>query len=52
MGKRNERYRLENMVAYNEAFAGKAKKSLKRGGGRKKRAVVAVMADSTLLENP
>lgn len=57
MGQRDERYRLEDMVEYDEAFVGKATKAkvrsqLKRGRGSQKQSKVAVMAESTLLEDP
>ncbi len=54
MGKRDDIYRLEDMVEYDEAFVGKATKSpnkLKRGRGSQKRSIVAVMAESTVLED-
>ncbi|MCH7396730.1 IS1595 family transposase [Belliella sp. DSM 107340] len=57
MGKRDNIYRLEDMVEYDEAFVGKAinnrtKGKLKRGRGSQKRSKVAVMAESTVLEDP
>jgi len=57
MGRRDDRYRLEDMVEYDEAFVGKATKpniktTLKRGRGSQKRAKVAIMAESTPLEDP
>ncbi|TNF42129.1 MAG: IS1595 family transposase [Cytophagales bacterium] len=57
MGQRDERYRLEDMVEYDEAFVGKATKAkirsqLKRGRGSQKQSKVAVMAESTLLVDP
>ena len=56
MGKRDDRYRLEDMVEYDEAFVGKAtkpkvKNNLKRGRGSQKQSKVAVMAESTILED-
>jgi len=49
MGKRDDGYRLEDMVEYDEAFVGKAtkpkvKNNLKRGRGSQKQSKVAVMA--------
>ncbi|MDN3667758.1 IS1595 family transposase [Echinicola jeungdonensis] len=57
MGQRDDIYRLEDMVEYDEAFVGKATKAksqnkLKRGRGSQKQSIVAVMAESTVLENP
>ena len=57
MGQRDERYRLEDMVEYDEAFVGKSTKAkirrqLKRGRGSQKQSKVAVMAESTPLEDP
>ncbi len=57
MGKRDNIYRLEDMVEYDEAFVGKAvnnrtKSKLKRGRGSQKQTKVAVMAESTVLEDP
>lgn len=57
MGKRDDRYRLEDMVEYDEAFVGKSTKAnvrskLKRGRGTQKQSKVAVMAESTVLEGP
>lgn len=57
MGKRDERYKLEDMVEYDEAFVGKSTKAkvrskLKRGRGSQKQSKVAVMAESTVLEYP
>ena len=56
MGKRDDIYRLEDMVEYDEAFIGKAvndatKNKLKRGRGSQKQSKVAVMAESTVLED-
>lgn len=56
MGKRDDRYRLEDMVEYDEAFVGKSTKAkvrsqLKRGRGSQKQSKVAVMAESTPLED-
>lgn len=56
MGKRDDRYVLEDMVEYDEAFVEKATKAkvkdkLKRGRGSQRQATVAVMAESTILEN-
>lgn len=57
MGMRDDVYKLEDMVEYDEAFVGKAIKSktknkLKRGRGSQKRSKVVVMAESTVLEDP
>lgn len=57
MGQRDERYRLEDMVEYDEAFVRKATKAkvrsqLKRGRGSQKQSKVAVLAESTPLEDP
>lgn len=57
MGKRDDRYRLEDMVEYDEAFVGKSTKAkvrskLKRGRGTQKQSKVAAMAESTVLEDP
>lgn len=57
MGKRDDSYRLEDMVEYDEAFVGKAvnnitKSNLKRGRGSQKQAKMAVIAESTVSENP
>jgi len=57
MGKRDDCYRLEDMVEYDEAFVGKSTKAkvrnkLKRGRGTQKQSKVAVMAESTVLEDP
>jgi hypothetical protein len=57
MGKRDDIYSLEDMIEYDEAFVGKAvnsktKAKLKRGRGSQKQAKVAVMAESTVLEDP
>lgn len=57
MGKRDDRYRLEDMIEYDEAFVGKSTKAqirskLKRGRGTQKQSKVAVMAESTVLEDP
>lgn len=56
MGKRDSLYQLEDMVEYDEAFIGKAtsasdQKDLKRGRGSQKQVPVAVMAESTVLED-
>jgi transposase-like protein len=57
MGKRDETYNLEDMVEYDEAFVGTVKKAekkkkLKRGKGSQKKSSVAVMAESSILEDP
>lgn len=55
MGKRDAEYRLEDMVEYDESYVTKAtsesQKSSKRGRGTQKKALVAVMAESTVLED-
>lgn len=56
MGQRDDRYRLEDMVEYDEAYVGKSTKAqvrgkLKRGRGTQKQSKVAVMAESTVLED-
>ena len=57
MGQRDDRYRLEDMVEYDEAYVGKSTKAqvrskLKRGRCTQKQSKVAVMAESTVLEDP
>ena len=57
MGQRDDRYRLEDMVEYDEAYVGKSTKAqvrskLKRGRGTQKQSKVAVMAESTVMEDP
>jgi hypothetical protein len=57
MGQRDDRYRLEDMVEYDEAYVGKSTKAqvrskLKRGRGNQKQSKVAVMAESTVLKDP
>lgn len=56
MGKRDGQYQLQDMVEYDEAFVSKATpssetKQLKKGRGSQKQAPVAVMAESTILED-
>jgi ribosomal protein L37E len=56
-GQRDDRYRLEDMVEYDEAYVGKSTKAqvrskLKRGRGTQKQSKVAVMAESTVLVDP
>jgi ribosomal protein L37E len=56
-GQRDDRYRLEDMVEYDEAYVGKSNKAqvrskLKRGRGTQKQSKVAVMAESTVLVDP
>lgn len=56
MGKRDGLYKLKDMVEYDEAFIGKAtsvkdQKNLQRGRGSQKQVPVAVMAESTILED-
>ena len=57
MGQRDDRYRLEDMVEYDEAYVWKSTKAqvrskLKQGRGTQKQSKVAVMAESTVLEDP
>lgn len=55
MGKRDSEYKLEDMVEYDESYVTKAtsssQKNSKRGRGTQKKALVAVMAESTILED-
>lgn len=56
MGKRDDEYKLEDMVEYDEAYVTKAtppkqKKKLSRGRGSQQKCKVAVMAESTVLED-
>jgi hypothetical protein len=56
MGKRDNEYKLEDMIEYDEAYITKAtsaskKKDLNRGRGTQQKATVAVMAESTVLED-
>ncbi len=56
MGKRNDLYKLEDMAEYDEGFVEKAtkasvKQDLKKGRGSQRQAIVATMAESTVLEN-
>lgn len=56
MGKRDDTYKLEDMVEYDEAYVAKAtkaskKKNLKKGRGTQQKALVATMAESTVLED-
>lgn len=55
MGKRDDEYRLEDMIEYDEAYVKKAtsskQKNSKRGRGTQQKAMVAVMAESTVLED-
>jgi len=56
MGKRDDEYSLEDMVEYDEAFVTNAtdaqqKSALSRGRGSQQKAIVAVMAESTVLEH-
>src|SRR5690606_39207693 len=56
MGRRDSMYRLEDMVEYDEAFVEKAtgrkeRRNLKRGRGSQRQVSVAVMAESTILED-
>lgn len=56
MGQRNDRYLLEDMVENDEAYVGKStaqvRSKLKRGRGTQKQSKVAVMSESTVLEDP
>jgi len=57
MGKRDDLYGLEGMVEFDEGYLEKAtkeeeKKKLKRGRGSQRQSNVAVVAESTKLENP
>lgn len=57
MGKRDDLYKLEDMVEFDEGYfeiatKEKDKKNLKRGRGSQRQSNVAVMAESTPLENP
>lgn len=56
MGKRDDKYILEDMVEFDEAYfevevSKKVKKELKRGKGSQRQQNVAVMAESTTLED-
>ena len=56
MGKRDDEYKLEDMVEYDEAFvtkatAAKQKEELSRGRGTQQKVLVAAMAESTVLED-
>lgn len=55
MGKRNDEYRLEDMIEYDEAYISKAistkEKNSKRGRGTQQKVMVALMAESTVLED-
>lgn len=55
MGKRDAEYKLEDMVEYDESYVTKAssvsQENSKRGRGTQKKALVAVMAESTVLED-
>ncbi len=55
MRKRDDSYRLEGMIEYDEAFVGKSvsdKTKGKRSRDSQKQSKVAVMAESTVLEDP
>lgn len=55
MGQRDDRYGLEGMVEFDEAYFStpiKAGTKLKRGKGSQRKTNVAIMAESTPLENP
>ena len=57
MGKRDDLYGLEGMIEFDEGYFEKAtkhsdKENLKRGRGSQRQSNVAVMAESTKLENP
>ena len=56
MGKRDDEYKLEDMVEYDEGYvtkstSAKQKQNLSRGRGTQQKATVAVMAESTILED-
>jgi len=56
MGKRDDKYSLKDMIEYDKAFVTKAtdakqKTDLSRGREKKQKAIVAVMAESTILED-
>jgi hypothetical protein len=56
MGKRDDLYLLKRMVEYDEAYVEIANRKevqerLKRGKGSQKQAIVAVVSDSTPLED-
>lgn len=56
MGKRDDEYSLQDLVEYDEAFVTKAtdaqqKSDLSRGRGSQQKAIVAVMAESNVLED-
>jgi len=56
MGKRDDEYKLEDMVEYDEAYISKAtsskqKEKLNRGRGTQQKSIVAAMAESTILED-
>lgn len=56
MGKRDNENKLEDMIEYDEAYISKAtpsrqKKDLNRGRGTQQKAIIAVMAESTVLED-
>ncbi|MFT6055492.1 MAG: hypothetical protein ACJAS3_000795 [Roseivirga sp.] len=57
MGQRDDLYKLEGMIEFNEAYVlistpEEPQKALKRGRGSQKKRAVAVMAESTILESP
>jgi hypothetical protein len=57
VGKRDDLYLLKGMVEYDEAYVEKATKRmvqdrLKHGKGSQKQAIVAVVSESTPLEDP
>lgn len=55
IGKRGEEYRLKDKIEYYEAYITKAtstkEKNAKRGRGTQQKAMVTVMAESTVLED-
>jgi hypothetical protein len=56
MGQRDDLYKLEGMIEFDEAYVSVAtpeeqQKALKRGRGSQKKGDVAVMAESTILED-
>lgn len=56
MGQRDDLYKLEGMIEFDEAYVSVAtpeeQQGLKRGRGSQKKSGVAVMAESTVLEDP
>ncbi len=57
MGQRDDRYRLEEMVEYDEAYVEKSNKAqvrckLKRSRGTQKQSKMAAVVESTILKDP